>query len=70
MVLLASALPVNVGVVNFVMLSVLDDPVSLAVLRSGALGCAGGVVSGVAVVAVVETVGLFQLYRSALSTYA
>ncbi len=44
-VLLASAVPVKVGVVALVMLSVLDVPVSLAVARSGVLEAPGAVVS-------------------------
>ena len=41
----ASAVPVKVGVVTLVMLSVLDKPLSDAVSRSGADGAAGAVVS-------------------------
>jgi hypothetical protein len=41
----ASAVPLNVGVVLFVMLSVLDVPESLAAVRSGVPGAAGAVVS-------------------------
>src|SRR5437867_3621531 len=44
-VLAASAVPVNVGVVILVLLSVLDDPVSLAAVKSGVEGAAGAVVS-------------------------
>ena len=44
-VLPASAVPENVGVVTLVMLSVLDDPESLAAVRSGVDGAAGAVVS-------------------------
>ena len=44
-VLPASAVPVKVGVVTLVMLSVLDTPVSDAVIRSRACGRAGAVVS-------------------------
>ena len=40
-VLLASAVPVNVGVVSLVKLSVLELPVSEAVARSGVPGAAG-----------------------------
>ena len=43
-----SVVPVKVGEVFFVRLSVLDDPVSVAAVRSGAEGAAGGVVSIVA----------------------
>ena len=38
-------MPVNVGVVVFVKLSVLESPVSVAALRSGVDGWAGSVVS-------------------------
>src|SRR5437870_1678345 len=41
----ASAVPVKVGVVTLVMLSVLELPLSLAAARSGAEGAAGAVVS-------------------------
>jgi len=42
----SAPVPVNVGVLFFVILSVLDDPVSLADVRSGADdGAAGAVVS-------------------------
>src|SRR5439155_5587247 len=44
-VLLASAVPVKVGVVTLVMLSVLDVPLSLAAVMSGAEGAAGALVS-------------------------
>ena len=44
-VLPASAVPVKVGVVSLVMLSVLDTPLSLAETKSGALGAAGAVLS-------------------------
>ncbi len=44
-VLLASAVPVSVGVVSLVMLSVLEEPVSLPAARSGVPGAAGAVVS-------------------------
>ena len=44
-VLLASAVPVKTGVVLLVMLSVLDAPVSVTLVMSGALGANGGVVS-------------------------
>src|SRR5439155_1255560 len=44
-VLLASAVPVKVGVVTLVMLSVLELPLSLAAVRSGAEGAAGALVS-------------------------
>ena len=44
-VLLASAVPVNVGVVSSVMLSVLESPESLPASRSGVDGAAGAVVS-------------------------
>src|SRR6202008_379171 len=40
-----SAVPVNVGVVTLVRLSVLDDPESEAVVRSGAEGAVGAAVS-------------------------
>src|SRR5947209_2712483 len=43
--LLASAVLVKVGVVTLVMLSVLDVPLSLAAVRSGAEGAAGALVS-------------------------
>lgn len=46
-VLPASAVPVKVGVVLLVMLSVLDDPVSEALVMSGVLGAEGAVVSSV-----------------------
>src|SRR6184192_3976391 len=46
-VLPASAVPVNIGVVTAVILSVLDVPVSLAASRSGTDGVAGAVVSTV-----------------------
>ncbi len=44
-VLLASAVPVKVGVVSLVMLSLLEEPVSLPAERSGAAGVVGAVVS-------------------------
>ena len=44
-VLPASAVPVKVGVVTLVMLSVLDVPLSDAATRSGRVGAAGAVVS-------------------------
>ena len=44
-VLPASAVPVNVGVLTLVTLSVLEVPLSLAAVRSGAEGAAGAVVS-------------------------
>src|SRR5438132_1247516 len=44
-VLLASAVPVKLGVVSLVMLSVFEVPLSLAAVRSGAEGAAGAVVS-------------------------
>jgi hypothetical protein len=44
-VLLASAVPVKVGVLMFVMLSVFEDPESLAAVRSGVDGAAGPLVS-------------------------
>src|SRR3954453_4029493 len=44
-VLLASAVPVKVGVATLVRLSVLDEPESEAVARSGAEGAVGAVVS-------------------------
>jgi len=47
-VLPASAAPVKAGVVVLVMLSVLDEPVSVAAVMSGAVGAAGAVVSIVA----------------------
>ena len=40
-VLPASAVPVKVGLVTLVMLSVLDTPLSEATTRSGAVGAAG-----------------------------
>ena len=40
-VLPASAVPVKVGLVTLVMLSVLDTPLSEAATRSGAAGAAG-----------------------------
>jgi len=43
MVQFASEVPVNVGVVSEVILSVDEDPVSLAAVRSGVLEAAGGV---------------------------
>ena len=39
----ASAVPVKVGVVSLVTLSVLDTPLSEAAVRSGVVGAAGGV---------------------------
>jgi hypothetical protein len=54
-VLPASAVPVNVGVVLLVILSVLDDPLSLAAVRSGVEGAAGAVVSIVMVNALEAT---------------
>lgn len=45
-----SAVPVNVGVVTFVIRSVEDEPLSLAAARMGAVGAAGAVVSMVIVV--------------------
>ena len=44
-----SLVPVNVGVVSFVMLSIFETPVSLASVRSGADGVPGAVVSIVTV---------------------
>ena len=44
-VLLASAVPVNAGVVLLVTLSVLEEPLSVAAVRSGAEGAPGAVVS-------------------------
>ncbi len=44
-VLLASVVPVKLGVVSLVMLSVLEVPVSLPAVRSGVPGAAGAVVS-------------------------
>ena len=46
-VLLASAVPVRVGVVSLVMLSLFDGPVSEAAARSGVVGGEGAVVSTV-----------------------
>lgn len=46
-VLPASAVPVKVGVVALVILSVFDVPVSLASARSGVDGAAGAVLSSV-----------------------
>ena len=46
-VLLASAVPVKVGVVSLVMLSVFEDPVSEAASRSGVVGGEGADVSTV-----------------------
>ena len=43
--LFASAVPVNIGVVSLVRLSLLELPLSVAALRSGADGAAGGAVS-------------------------
>src|SRR5919108_490970 len=51
-VLPASAVPVNVGVVTLVRLSVLEVPLSLAAARSGADGAAGAAVSTVTLRAV------------------
>jgi hypothetical protein len=45
MVALASAVPVNVGVLSFVRLSVEDEPLSDAALKSGAEGAVGAVAS-------------------------
>ena len=42
-----SAVPVNTGAVEFVMLSVLEEPESVACVRSGVEGAAGAVVSTV-----------------------
>ena len=44
-VLLASAVPVNVGVLSVVLLSVEELPLSVLVLRSGVAGAEGGVES-------------------------
>src|SRR6266545_2852671 len=44
-VLPASAVPVNAGVVTFVMLSVFEDPESLAAVRLGVVGALGAAVS-------------------------
>ncbi len=44
-VLLASAVPVKVGVVSLVWLSVLEEPLSLPAVRSGVEGAAGAAVS-------------------------
>jgi len=44
-VLPASAVPVKVGVATLVMLSVFDEPLSEAAVRSGAEGAAGAAVS-------------------------
>jgi hypothetical protein len=44
-VLAVSAVPVKLGVMRLVILSVLDEPVSEAAARSGAEGAAGAVVS-------------------------
>lgn len=41
----ASALPVNVGVVTLVILSMEDEPLSLAAVNAGAVGAAGAVLS-------------------------
>ena len=43
--LLASAVPVNVGVLSVVLLSVEELPLSVPVLRSGVAGAEGGVES-------------------------
>src|SRR5438067_1451058 len=43
------AVPVKVGVLSLVMLSVLEEPESLVAFRSGVEGAAGGVVSIVTV---------------------
>ncbi len=48
-VLPASAVPVKVGVVALVTLSVLDGPLSLAFVRSGVDGALGAVLSTVTV---------------------
>src|SRR2546426_314722 len=48
-VLFASAVPVKVGVVTLVMLSVSEDPESLAAVMSGVDGAAGAVLSTVKV---------------------
>src|SRR5688572_24256995 len=45
MVLPAPALPVNVGALTLVMLSLLELPLSLAIARSGVEGAVGGVMS-------------------------
>src|SRR2546423_1846977 len=45
MVVFAGPVPVNVGVLSVVLLSVLDAPVSEAAVRSGTPGTGGGVVS-------------------------
>ena len=47
-VLFASAVPVNVGVVLLVMLSVAEMPVSVPFVMSGVLGAFGGVMSAAA----------------------
>jgi hypothetical protein len=44
-VLPASAVPVNVGVVSFVILSVFEEPLSVAAVMSGVDGAAGAVLS-------------------------
>ena len=44
-VLLASAVPVNAGVVTLVILSVLEEPLSVAAVKSGADGALGAVAS-------------------------
>ena len=41
----ASAVPVKVGVVSLVVLSVFDEPLSVPAVMSGALGALGAVVS-------------------------
>src|ERR1043166_10062686 len=46
-VLPASAVPVNAGVVSFVISSVLELPVSVAAVRSGVVGAAGAGLSTV-----------------------
>src|SRR5436190_1492069 len=66
-VLLASAVPLNVGVVTLVMLSVLEVPVSVAAVRSGVEGAAGGVLSTVNVVLGPAPSALFPAVSAAVS---
>ena len=47
-----AAVPVNTGVVTFVMLSVFEMPLSVAAVMSGVLGAEGGTLSKVIVLSV------------------
>ena len=67
--LLASAVPVNVGVVSFVRLSLLDVPVSESDARSGTDGAAGAVVS-VVIVSAAEALDSFPAASVAFAVTA